>query len=93
MSDAGPDLLDRGRIKELREALGLSQTEAAARAGLKAGKTQWSAIENGRTGGITLATLGKIAAALGCDPCDLILAPDGGPRRRHRSAGGEGRPR
>jgi transcriptional regulator with XRE-family HTH domain len=70
------DLLDRPKVKKLREALELSQTEAATRAGLKAGKTQWSAIEGGRSGGITLATLAKIAAALGCDPRDLIIGPE-----------------
>jgi transcriptional regulator with XRE-family HTH domain len=69
----GVDLLDRAKVRQLRESLGLSQSQAAEKAGMSGGKSQWSDIESGRTGGITLATLARIAAALDVPPGKLLV--------------------
>jgi transcriptional regulator with XRE-family HTH domain len=49
----------------------LSQEQAAERAGLT-GRQQWSRMEAGRRGGITLTTLAKVAKALGVRPQELL---------------------
>lgn len=63
--------LDTIRIRELREKLGLSQEQAAQRAGL-AGRQYWNRIETGRQKGLTLETLERIAGALGVKAKDLL---------------------
>ncbi len=63
--------LDRHKIKALRQALGISQAEAARRAEMS-GRQTWYHIEQGRLGNITLDTLDKIARALGVEPRDLL---------------------
>ncbi|HYE18858.1 MAG TPA: helix-turn-helix transcriptional regulator [Tepidisphaeraceae bacterium] len=68
-------MLDLDKVKTLREALNLSQGDAADRAGLKAGRSQWNDIESGRRSNVTLETLGKIAAALEVDPAELLVKP------------------
>lgn len=70
-------MLDCEKMKQLREALGLNQSEAARQAELAAGRSQWNDIESGRRSNITLETLGKIAAALGVNPSELLLAAPG----------------
>jgi transcriptional regulator with XRE-family HTH domain len=64
-------MLDFEKMKTLREKLKLSQQQAADLAGLT-GRQQWNDIESGRRATITLATLDKIAAALGCKAKDLL---------------------
>lgn len=56
------------KMKALRTTKGLSVARAAERAGLPA----WSAIEEGAMPNVDLASLGKIAAALGVNPLDMI---------------------
>lgn len=58
------------KITELREKAGLSQADAARRAGWI--PQRWHNIENGSKPNIELDTLAAIAKALGCDPRDLI---------------------
>lgn len=59
-------------LHELRRASGLSQEALAARCGLH--RTYIGAVERGERN-VTLQTLEKIAAGLGVDPLDLLLAP------------------
>lgn len=81
-----PDMqqqLDREKVRELRKALGLSQTEASEAAGFRGGASQWSDIENGHRPNLTLETLGKIASVLKVDVRDLITpAKPGRPKSR-----------
>lgn len=58
------------RVREFREAHGLSQAELARRACLSA----WTLnhIERGRTKGVDFATLEKLSAALSVTPADLF---------------------
>ncbi len=70
-----PQELDRAKMRALRKALKLSQTAAAEAAGFTGGASQWSDIENGRRGNVTMDTLARIAAALRCDARDLITDP------------------
>jgi transcriptional regulator with XRE-family HTH domain len=65
-------MLDCGKVRKIREALGLTQVEAANLAGLKSGRQQWNDIESGRRANIQLDTLGRIAAALKVDPAELL---------------------
>ncbi len=60
------------RIRERREALGLSQADLAARARIDIGTL--SKLENGRSGarGPTLARLYQVAAALRVQPGELL---------------------
>lgn len=67
-------LLNTSRMRELRESLDLSQEEAARRAGVK-GRARWSNIESGKRDNITLKMLERIAAALECEPADLLVRP------------------
>jgi transcriptional regulator with XRE-family HTH domain len=80
--ESGPmsQVLDRDGMKDRRKALGLNQTKAAQAAGFPGGASQWSDIENGRKGNVTLDTLSKIAAALQCDARDLITPAEPKPK-------------
>lgn len=64
-------MLDTEKIERIRKKLNLTQQEAAERAGLS-GRQHWGNIVSGRQGGITLATLGKIADALGVKAKELL---------------------
>ena len=55
--------LDSDKVKKIRERLGITQEQAAVKAGFKS-RQQWNQIERG-DGKITLATLNAIGAALG----------------------------
>ncbi|MHB1329241.1 MAG: helix-turn-helix domain-containing protein [Gemmatimonadales bacterium] len=61
----------RFRLRELLEKLGLSQSEAARRSGVSFATV--NAMCTNRTAQVSLATLDKIAAALGVEPGDLIV--------------------
>lgn len=74
-------MLNREKMRQRRKELGLSQGQAAELAQLS-NAAQWSEIERGDNDNVRLETLGKIAAALQCDPRDLITPPD----RKHRRA-------
>jgi transcriptional regulator with XRE-family HTH domain len=63
--------LDTDKIKYLREKLGLTQEQAAERAGFKT-RQAWNNIESGRQASISLATLEKIASALGTTAKKLL---------------------
>jgi transcriptional regulator with XRE-family HTH domain len=63
--------LDTDKIKALREKLGLSQAEAAERAGF-AGRQNWYQLESGRAKNPTLDTITAVARALGVKPKDLL---------------------
>lgn len=64
--------LDCAKIRQLREALGLSQDQAAAKAGFVAGRQYWYNIESGNRTNIKIDTLERIAAALGVKAKDLL---------------------
>ena len=64
-------MLDIGKMKALREEKGLTQEEAARRAGLTT-RQQWNRIETGQSADVTMSTLDKIAKALGCKARDLV---------------------
>ncbi len=64
--------LDCEKIKQLRERLGLSQADAAVKAGFKAGRQYWYNIESGQRINIKIETLERIAAALGVKAKDLL---------------------
>lgn len=64
-------MLDTEKMEKLRKKLGLSQEEAARRAGL-AGKQVWNDIVRRRRHNITMETLDAIAFALACKSRDLI---------------------
>lgn len=57
-------------IKQHREALGLTQAQLAERAGLT--NTHLQKIEAGKTPGITLFTLARIAQGLDTTPAHLL---------------------
>lgn len=61
----------RLRIRELREALGLSQEELANRAGIR--QATVSELERRRGGRVDLDVVEKLAAALNVEPGDLIV--------------------
>ena len=64
-------MLDTEKIRQLRLKAGLSYEEAATRAGFN-NRQQWYAIESGQRTNIELATLEKIASALGVKAKDLL---------------------
>jgi len=64
-------MLDVAKIRKLREAAGLSQDDAAKRAGL-ASRQRWHQIEGGSSINIELDTLERIAKALGVKGKDLL---------------------
>jgi len=58
------------RLRELRQALGLTQTEFAARAGVR--RATVSRLENARVSAIDLAVLEKLADVLEVEPGFLL---------------------
>ena len=65
-----------GWVRAIREALGISQSQIAARAGVSRATVQpWARAEARRR--ITLHSLDRIAAAMGCQVA-LALVPKGG---------------
>lgn len=71
-SDVANDLTKRllARVRQIREAQGLSQEAFAEKAGLK--YKHYQAIEAGRKPNLQLPTLIKIAQALGLEPWQLL---------------------
>jgi transcriptional regulator with XRE-family HTH domain len=63
--------LDAAKIRQLREALGLSQVQAAKLAGLPSSQV-WSDIERGRRKNLTIESLERVAKALGVSARDLL---------------------
>src|SRR5438094_505298 len=78
--EEGMGLLDVAKMRKIRLARGLSQEEAAKRAGIRGGKARWANIETGRRANITMDTLARIAAALECDPTELLSPQKPTPR-------------
>lgn len=68
------------RLKELRQALGLTQAELASQAGIR--RATVSRIENAQVTAIDLRVLERLADALGVDPGFLLSR--GLPRDRRR---------
>ena len=66
------------RVRDLREALGLTQAELAERAGVR--RATVNRIENAKVTAIDLEVLEKLADALGVEPGFILV----------RSSGGEG---
>jgi transcriptional regulator with XRE-family HTH domain len=64
------------RVRELREALGLTQAELAERAGVR--RATVNRIENARVTAIDLEVLGKLASALRVEPGFIIVRASGG---------------
>lgn len=62
------------RLRELREALGWTQTELSRRASVR--QATISAIENEQTKGVDFDLLERLANALGVDPGFLIVRSD-----------------
>lgn len=58
-------------IKKLREAKGLTQAEAAAKAGMSR-RQNWNALERGRVKNLTVNTLERVAKALGVEAYRLL---------------------
>lgn len=81
------------RVRELREALGLTQAALAARAGVR--RATVNRIENARVTAIDLVVLGKLADAIGVEPGFIIGRSSGGvllhPHSPKPSSGGAGR--
>ena len=77
------------RVRELREALGLTQAELAERAGVR--RATVNRIETARVTAIDLEVLEKLADALGVEPSFIIVRSSGGtgskppPPKRQRS--------
>lgn len=67
-------MLDTQKMEARRKALGLSQKEAASRAGLTT-RQQWNAIVKGHKANVTMGMLDKIAEALQCDSRELVKPP------------------
>jgi transcriptional regulator with XRE-family HTH domain len=63
-------LLNHTEIRKRREKLGLSQSQAAERAGML--RPNWARIELGNQSNPKLSTLGKVAKALRCKVASLI---------------------
>lgn len=63
--------LDIAKIKQLREAMPLTQEQAAQRAGFSS-RQKWNDIENGRRMNLSIETLEKIASVLGVKARDLL---------------------
>jgi transcriptional regulator with XRE-family HTH domain len=59
------------RVKQLREAAGLSQTALAEKAGIR--RATIIEIEKGRTTGVDFDVLDRLAVALGVDAAMLIV--------------------
>lgn len=71
------------RVRELREALGLTQAELAERARIR--RATVNRIENARVTAIDLDVLEKLADALGVEPGFIIVRSSGetGSKPRH----------
>ena len=63
--------LDTEKIRKLRERAGLSQAEAAERAGFTT-RQRWHQIESGAVPNIELDTLERVAKAVGVKARDLL---------------------
>ena len=63
--------LDCRKMRDLRESLGLTQAQAAKLAGL-GNSARWNDIESGRRTNVTVASLERIAGALGVKARDLL---------------------
>jgi transcriptional regulator with XRE-family HTH domain len=63
--------VDLAKVRELRERRGLTLAQAAKAAKLS-NRQRWHQIESGTTPTITVATLDRIAAALGVKAKDLL---------------------
>lgn len=63
--------VDTEAIRTLREKRGMTLEQAAQAAGLS-NRQHWHQIENGSKPNLTVATLEKIAAALGVKAKDLL---------------------
>jgi transcriptional regulator with XRE-family HTH domain len=63
------------KIRELRNALSLTQQDAADRAGFGEpnGKMRWNNIERGRYADLRLHTLEAVASALGVQVAELLV--------------------
>ena len=64
--------LDVEKIRAMREKLGLSQQEAAERAGIGS-RQHWNKIESGTNTNIKIDTLEAIAKALGVSAKSLLI--------------------
>ncbi len=72
-----PDLVPRsGWLREIRDALGISQSQLAARAGISRATVQQMERAEGRRR-ITLASLDRLSQAMGCQVAFAIV-PKGG---------------
>ena len=72
-----PDLIPKtGWVREIRDALGISQSQLAARAGVSRATVQQMERAEGRRR-ITLASLDRLAQAMGCQVAFAIV-PKGG---------------
>lgn len=80
-----------GWVREIRNALGLSQSQLAARAGVSRATVQQMELAEAQRR-ITLASLDKLAAAMGCQVA-LVIVPKAGSledlRRRQATAKAE----
>jgi transcriptional regulator with XRE-family HTH domain len=63
---------DPDRMKRLRKAAGMTQVQAAAKAGITQGR--WSHVESGNQDDVGIVTLAMIADALGCEVQDLLTS-------------------
>ena len=59
------------RVRQLREAMGITQAELAQRAGVR--RATVNRIENGRTASIDLDVIDRLAVALGVEPGFLLM--------------------
>ncbi len=64
--------MDCAKIRTIREKLGISQQEAARRAGFKAGRQAWHNVESGMRTNIKMDTLEAMAKALNVTAKDLL---------------------
>jgi transcriptional regulator with XRE-family HTH domain len=71
------------RLRELRSALGLTQAQLAARAGVR--RATVSRLENCRVGAIDLEVLEKLADLLGVEPGFLLSRTPPAPAARRRA--------
>ena len=65
------NMIDIEKIKSRREKLGMSQEEAAQKAGVGS-RQRWNDIESGRKANVSIETLDKVAEALGMKARDLL---------------------
>lgn len=63
--------IDNEKIKAIREKRGMTLDQAAKAAGLK-NRQQWHQVESGARDNATIATLEKMAKALGVKAKDLL---------------------